>query len=169
MKDNGEIKNDTQLLLPFGGPGSATNFFDFHKINTVSGDIEYGRKYDSPDQQLIRFRQEYNYEGVQQKFITWDVMALPKLKEKFHLALVNPPYGVNCKTEACAIEFASESFFKILQLMETNGVLYYVIPEEWVDSFISFITKNNKFTFTKKDLPKSLNSKNPLTLLRIKI
>lgn len=169
MYDNHDIEKGKLLLLPFGGPGSATNFFDFHKISTVSGDIEYWRKYKHPYKQLTEFRKKYDYIGVQQKFIAWDVMNLSSTKNKFQLALVNPPFGVECKIETCAIKFAVDSFFEILHIMDRESVVYYVIPKNWVNDFL-FMTKIiSKCKFIKKKLSSDPNSNFPLSLLRIEI
>ncbi len=169
MKSNGDLKKDSILLLPFGGPGSAANFFDYNNVKTVSGDIEYGKKYNFPEKQLSDFRKKYNYVGVEQKFIIWDVMNLPVIEDKFQLALVNPPYGIRCKIEKDALKLAIESFFKIVPIMDRKSIIYYTIPEYWVDEFLLQTKIEPKYIYTKKRLSSDPNSCLPLSLLRIEI
>ncbi|OGK62438.1 hypothetical protein A2334_05355 [Candidatus Roizmanbacteria bacterium RIFOXYB2_FULL_38_10] len=127
-------KGDT-ILIPFGGPGSMTNFFDYKGISTITGDIKYHHEYKNPYKGLKRFRRKYKYNGQPQHFIEWDAKRLPLKDASQKIAIVNPPYGRKCPTGEYPIDLSLQALAELDRVLIGGGVAYFIIPRAWQREF----------------------------------
>lgn len=171
---NGDYQVGDTILIPFGGPGSISHFFDFQGVPTILGDIRYGNnKYRNPHGCLNKFRQKYPQSGgggVEQNYALWDAISLPLKNESQKIAIVNPPFGVECDVEDDPIELALKALISLERVLVVGGVAYYVVPKLWTERFLAKMTDVTTRMFPQilhDSVLSSSGTKNPLNLIRI--
>ncbi len=171
----GDLQNGDRILIPFGGQGSIAHFLDYQGIPVILGDIKYdGKYYKNPHIQLANFRAEYpnggGSETIDQSYIRWDARALPLENESQKIAIVNPPFGVNCEVEGDPIDLSVKALIQLERVLVRGGVAYYVIPQPWSNSFIGEIERLNIGMIPQvlhNNISSNEDTKNPLCLIRI--
>ena len=169
-----DLDPNNSILIPFGGPGSIAHYFDFRGISTISGDLEHTRKYKNPYVEIEKFRKKfrkkYNSVGARQFFIAWDATELPIERNSQGLAIVNPPFGVECDVGSDPIKLSINVLKQLEGVLKDGGVAYYVFPNSWINDFLNQVCEsgvNMSPEILYKNISSNPDSKLPLCLIRI--
>jgi len=66
---DGKYHDGDRIVIPFGGPGSMTIFFDSIGVSTLAGDIHYSNLYPDPKIALLETREKFNFHGTNKVFL----------------------------------------------------------------------------------------------------
>lgn len=167
--DQGGYHEGDKVLIPFGGPGSMPIFFDSLGILTFSGDIRHATDYPNPIEGLERLRAKHGYAGADQRFFAWDATKLPLAASSFKLAIVNPPYGINCPSEGDLMDLTIGSLLELKRVLAVDGRAYFVFPVNWASEFqnrVSQEAQRMEINLLSMNITSDPKSENPLCLIQ---
>ena len=146
IKSHGDYQANSEIIIPFGGPGSMAVYFSQKNMRTISGDINYktGTLYGTSEERLIKTQQNPHAKPELIEFRYWDAKELPFQDQSKDLMIINPPYGIECKLldeQEKPIELLLHSLEEANRVLKNHGVIYLVWPTKFMDEDLSQISQ----------------------------